>query len=180
VSCFLRLGFIRGTAEQWIKEGTNAANRSKLSCQRFKDNAVRLQLFAMAYNLATFLRQLVLPKSVQSWTLREKPIKIGAKVVIHSKCVLFQLAEVAVRWALFAAILTNIGRLRLACDFGVRLAAFVKSIRSSFAIAAGCCGAPMGSFSMTQSRRNACVKGSGPLRTRPKRHPGRKIIAGSA
>ena len=59
----------RGTVEQWIKEGKNAVNWAKLSCRRFKDNEARLHLFALAYNLANFLRQLVLPKSVRSWTL---------------------------------------------------------------------------------------------------------------
>jgi hypothetical protein len=39
----------RGTAEQWIKEGKNAVKWTKLSCRRFKDNAARLQLFALAY-----------------------------------------------------------------------------------------------------------------------------------
>jgi hypothetical protein len=107
----------RGTAEQWIKEGKNAVKWTKLSCRRFKDNAARLQLFALAYNLANFLRQLVLPKPIKGWTLttlREKLIKIGAKVVAHSKYVIFQLAEVAVPRQLFAAILERIGRLRLA------------------------------------------------------------------
>jgi hypothetical protein len=28
-----------------------------------------LQLFALAYNLANFLRQLVLPKPIKGWTL---------------------------------------------------------------------------------------------------------------
>src|SRR5262249_520407 len=55
----------RGTAEQWIKEGKNAVKWTKLSCRRFKGNAARLQLFAPAYNLANFLRQLVLPKPIQ-------------------------------------------------------------------------------------------------------------------
>jgi hypothetical protein len=111
----------RGTAEQWIKEGKNAVNWTRLSCRRFKDNEARLHLFALAYNLANFLRQLVLPKSVQGWTLttlREKLIKIGAKVVSHAKYVIFQLAEVAVPRKLFAAILTRIGRLRLAGGSG--------------------------------------------------------------
>ena len=111
----------RGTAEQWIKEGKNAVKWTKLSCRRFKDNEARLHLFALAYNLANFLRQLILPKPIKGWTLttlREKLIKIGAKVVSHSKYVLFQLAEVAVPRKLFAAILTRIGRLRLACDSG--------------------------------------------------------------
>jgi hypothetical protein len=107
----------RGTAEQWIKEGKNAVSWTKLSCRRFKDNAARLQLFALAYNLANVLRQLALPRSIRSWTLttlREKLVKIGAKVVTHAKYVVFQLAEVAVPRQLFAAILGRIGRLRLA------------------------------------------------------------------
>jgi Transposase DDE domain group 1 len=111
----------RGTAEQWIKEGKNAVKWTKLSCRRFKDNAARLQLFALAYNLANFLRQLVLPKPIQGWTLttlREKLIKIGAKVVAHAKYVTFQLAEVAVPRELFARILKRIARLRPACASG--------------------------------------------------------------
>lgn len=80
-----------------------------------------MQLFALAYNLANFLRQLVLPKPIQSWTLttlREKLVKIGAKVVTHSRYMIFQLAEVAVPRQLFAAIVERIGRLRLACASG--------------------------------------------------------------
>jgi hypothetical protein len=94
---------------------------TKLSCRRFQDNAARLQPFAFAYNLANFLRQLVLPKPIRGWTLttlREKLIKIGAKLVSHSKYVIFQLAEVAVPRQLFAAILERIARLRLVCASG--------------------------------------------------------------
>ncbi len=79
------------------------------------DNQVRLQLFALAYNLGNFLRRLALPRSGRDWsltTLREQLIKIGAKVVTHSRYVIFQMAEVAVpRW-LFRAILERIRRLR--------------------------------------------------------------------
>ena len=35
---------------------------TRLSCRAFRDNAVRLQLFALAYNLANFLRSLALPQ----------------------------------------------------------------------------------------------------------------------
>ncbi len=111
----------RGTAEQWIKEGKQAVKWTKLSCRRFKDNAARLQLFALAYNLANFLRQLALPKPVKHWsltTLREKLIKIGAKVVAHAKYLTFQLAEVAVPRTLFARILERIARLSPACASG--------------------------------------------------------------
>jgi hypothetical protein len=105
----------RGTAERWIKEGKNALRWTRLSCRAFRDNAVRLQLFALAYNLANFLRSLVLPDEVARWslsTLREKLVKIGARIVRHSRYVVFQLAEVAVPRALFAAILRRIDRLR--------------------------------------------------------------------
>ena len=80
-------------------------------------NQVRLQLFVLAYNLGNFLRQAVLPQAVRHWTLttlREKLIKIGAKVVRHSRKMVFQMAEVAVPRELFRAILERIGRLRLA------------------------------------------------------------------
>ena len=101
----------RGTAEQWIKEGKYALKWTRLSCHRFEDNQVRLQLFALAYNLANFLRRLALPKSVQHWsltTLREKLIKI----VRHARYVTFQMAEVAVPRKLFREILRRIARLK--------------------------------------------------------------------
>jgi len=88
---------------------------TKLSCRTFRDNQTRLQLFALAYNLANLLRRLALPKSVKKWslqTLREKLIKIGAKVVRHSRYVIFQMAEVVVPRALFRQILERISRLR--------------------------------------------------------------------
>jgi hypothetical protein len=105
----------RGTAEQWIREGKNALRWTRLSCHSFRHNAVRLHLHALAYNLANFLRSLALPQEVEQWsltTLREKLVKIGARIVRHGRYMVFQLAEVAVPRALFAAILRRIGRLR--------------------------------------------------------------------
>jgi len=104
----------RGTAEQWIKEGKNAVKWTRLSCHDFVDNQVRLQLFALAYNLGNFLRRLALPQSVKHWsltTLREKLVKIGAKVVTHARYVTFQMAEVAISRQLFRTILRRISRL---------------------------------------------------------------------
>ena len=75
----------RGTAEQWIKEGKNALRWTRLSCRAFRHNAVRLQLHALAYNIANFLRTLALPKEIEQWsltTLREKLVKIGARIVV--------------------------------------------------------------------------------------------------
>jgi hypothetical protein len=110
----------RGTAEQWIKEGKNAVKWAKLSCCTFKDNQARLQLFALAYNLANFLRRLALPRDVKHWsltTLREKLVKIGAKVARHAKHVTFQLAEVAIPRQLFRGILRRIARLKMKRPF---------------------------------------------------------------
>ena len=56
-----------------------------------------------------------MPKAAEPWSLtslREKLIKIGAKVVSHGRYVTFQLAEVAVSRQMFAVILSLIGRLR--------------------------------------------------------------------
>ncbi len=105
----------RGTCEQWIKEGKGAIKWTRLSCRTFAANAVRLQLHALAYNLGNFMRTLAMPKIVETWSmtsLREKLIKIGAKVVSHGRYVTFQLAEVAVPRRLFAEILSLIARLR--------------------------------------------------------------------
>ncbi len=105
----------RGTAEQWIKEGKLALRWTRLSCRAFRANAVRLQLFALAYNLANFLRSLGLPTEVAQWsllTLRERLVMVGARLVRHGRYMIFQLAEVAVPRALFAKILRRIDRLR--------------------------------------------------------------------
>ncbi len=61
------------------------------------------------------MRTLALPKDVEHWsltTLREKLIKIGAKVVRHGGHVTFQLAEVAVSRDLFRKFLSLIDDLR--------------------------------------------------------------------
>ena len=105
----------RGTAEQWIKEGKNAVKWTRLSCTSFRANAVRLELHALAYNLANFLRTLALPREVADWSLmslREKVVKIGAKVVAHGRYLVFQMAEVAVPRELFRGILDRIAGLR--------------------------------------------------------------------
>src|SRR6056297_1243122 len=105
----------RGTAEQHIKEGKYAFRWTRLSCRRFRDNEVRLQLHALAYNLATFLRCIELPEAMADWSLTSlqlKLIKIGARVVRHARAITFQLAEVAVTGPMVRAILAAIHRLR--------------------------------------------------------------------
>ena len=78
-------------------------------------NAVRLQLHALEYNLANFFRTLVMPDGIERWsptTLREKIVKIGAKVITYARYVTFQMAEVAVAPDLFRRILEIIEDLR--------------------------------------------------------------------
>lgn len=94
----------RGTTEQWIKEGKNAVKWTCLFCRKFRNNEIRLQPHALA-----------LPKDVEYWsltTIREKLVKIGAKVVSHCRYVTFQMAEVAVPRALFDGTLRLVERLR--------------------------------------------------------------------
>jgi hypothetical protein len=98
-----------------IKEDKGAIKWTRLSCRTFAANVVRLQLHVLAYNLGNFMRTLALPKAAEPWSLsslREKLIKIGAKVVSHGRYVTFQMAEVAVSRQMFADILSLIARLR--------------------------------------------------------------------
>ena len=63
--------------------------------------------------LGNFMRTLAMPKTAEPWSLtslREKLIKIGAKVVSHGRYVTFQMAEVAVPRQMFADILSLIAR----------------------------------------------------------------------
>ncbi len=89
--------------------------KTVVSGSKFRDNAIRLKLHALAYNLTNFKRTLALPREVEHWsltTLWEKLVKIGAKVVRHGRYVTFQLAEVAVPRGLFQKILAMIDDLR--------------------------------------------------------------------
>jgi DDE family transposase len=55
------------------------------------------------------------PEPIKDWsptTLKEKLIKIGAKVVGHGRHVAFQMAEVAISRHLFADILRQLAELR--------------------------------------------------------------------
>ena len=61
------------------------------------------------------MRTLARPEAVKQWSLtslREKLIKIGAKVVRHGRYVIFRIAEVAVPRELFQKILRLIDGLR--------------------------------------------------------------------
>lgn len=75
----------------------------------------RLQLHALAYNLATFLRWIELPDVMADWSLPNlhlKMIKIGARIVRHARAITVQLAKVIVTGPMVRAILAAIRRLR--------------------------------------------------------------------
>ena len=98
-----------------IRLTTPLIDNTRYPSRKFADNAVRLQLHALAYNLGNFLQTLALPDAVQHWsltTLRDRLIKIGGKIVRHGRDVTFQMAEVAIPRDLFADILRRIERLR--------------------------------------------------------------------
>jgi Transposase DDE domain group 1 len=93
-------------ARTWNTQWVN-----RISCHRFAANAIRLQLHALAYNLANFLRTPALPEAVKRWsmpTLRDRLVKIGAKVVRHRRSAIFQKSEVIVTRTLFQQILTAV------------------------------------------------------------------------
>ena len=82
---------------------------------RFAANEVRLQLHALAYNLANFLRTLATPEEIGRWSmarLRERLIKAAAWLVRHGRYAIFQMAEAAIQRRVFATILTMINALR--------------------------------------------------------------------
>jgi hypothetical protein len=108
----------RSTCEQYIREGKYALTWTRLSCSRFSSNRVRLALFVLAYNLGNFMRRFALPREVSHWSLSSvqlKLIKIGAKIISHSRMIVFQMAEVAVPEKLFRSMLSKIHRLGRAC-----------------------------------------------------------------
>ena len=62
-----------------------------------------------------FRSTLATPEPIKDWsltTLKDKLIKIGAKVVSHGRYVIFQMAEVAIARQMFQEILRRIAELR--------------------------------------------------------------------
>ena len=101
----------RGTAEQWIKEGKQATNWTRLSCHRFRANEVRLQLSVLAYNLGNLWRRLGLPQRIKSWSLtslQHRLIKTGGRLLKHARYYWLLLAEGHLNRKLFGEMLGRI------------------------------------------------------------------------
>src|SRR5258708_9734976 len=104
-----------GSWECGIKEVKGANNGTRMSGGMCSANAVRLQVHALACNLGNFLRTLATREPIKDGSLtslKEKVIKIGAKVVRHGRYIIFQMAEVAIARQMFQEILRLIAQLR--------------------------------------------------------------------
>lgn len=84
----VRLYHERGTAEQWIEGGKEAAKMSRLSCHRFRANEVRLWLSVIASNLGNLWRRLIAPLRVGKWSLtilEQRQVKTGGRLITHAR-----------------------------------------------------------------------------------------------
>ena len=101
----------RGAAERHIKEGKYALNWTRLSCMRLAANVVRLQRRALACNFANFLRTPATPEGIERrspTSLRERPIKTGARMVRHARYAIFHMAEAALPRSVFTGLIALI------------------------------------------------------------------------
>ena len=106
----------RGTAEQWIKEGQQATNWTRLSCHRFRANQVRLQLAVLAYNRGNLWRRLGLPRRIKNWSLtslQQRLMKTGGRLVKHARYYWLLWAEGHLNRKLFGDMLHRIWALPL-------------------------------------------------------------------
>ncbi len=60
---------IYGLVKPGARPGKNAINWTRPSCHSLRNNEVRLQLHALAYNIGNFLKTLALPEAVGHWSL---------------------------------------------------------------------------------------------------------------
>ena len=107
----------RGTAEQWSKEGKRAVEMTRLSCHRFRSNAVRLWLSQIACNLGNLGRRLVLPKGIEGWSmtsLQRQLVKTGDTLVKHPRYYWMMLAKSHLTRRLLGSMVRRIGVLTVA------------------------------------------------------------------
>src|SRR5262249_17123395 len=102
-------------AAEGYRQGPVASPRTLSPRRVHRDEHEPPGRHALAYNLGNFLRTLATPEPIKDWsltTLKDKLIKIGAKVVSHGRYVVFQMAEVAIPRQMFQEILRLIAELR--------------------------------------------------------------------
>ena len=104
----------RGTAEQWIKEGKEATDWTRLSCHRPGQRGPAAALGVIAYNLGSLLRRLVPPAAIQRWSLtslQQRSFKTGGRLIRHARYFTLPLAESSLTRPLFRQIVAGIERL---------------------------------------------------------------------
>ena len=104
----------RGTTEQWIREGKQAVKMTRLSCDRFRSNEVRLWLSVIAYNLGNLWRGLVLPNRIDNWSLtslQQRLVKTGGRLIKHARYYWLLLAESHLTRRLFGSMVRRIAAL---------------------------------------------------------------------
>ena len=97
----------RGAAEQWIKEGQQAAALTRLSRHRFRATEARRWLSVIAYNPGNLRRRLALPKAIGNWaltSLQQRLVKTGGRLVQHARYRWPLLAERHLTRRLFAGM----------------------------------------------------------------------------
>jgi hypothetical protein len=86
----------RGEAENRIKELKLGMYADRLSCHRFRANAVRLQLHTIATLLMTYFRRSILADTVLAQaspdSIRIRLLKVGARVVLTARRIHFHIA----------------------------------------------------------------------------------------
>jgi hypothetical protein len=105
----------RGKMENFIKESKNGFDFAAVSSAAKVTNANRLQIHALAYNLYSWFKRLVLPTKMckqQIDTIRIKLFKIAAKVIHKARYTIFKLCSSCPYKEAFYETLNNIHGLR--------------------------------------------------------------------
>lgn len=87
---------LRGDIENRIDEFENELHADRLSCSRYRTNALRLQLHTLAYNLMHLFRHWLLNtplEKAQAATIRSALFKVAARVQRTVRRIWFQLAS---------------------------------------------------------------------------------------
>ncbi len=86
----------RGQMENFIKESKNEFDFGSTSSHSEVVNANRLQIHGIAYNLANWMRILVLPESMKKDrmdSIRLKIVKIASRIVRHGRKIQYKLCS---------------------------------------------------------------------------------------
>lgn len=109
---------MRGTMENYIKEGKFGFAFGKMSSSEFEVNSNKLQIAVLAYNLHNGLRRLCMPKAMKKHriqTVRMRFIKIAGKLSRSGRYLLFKLSSSSLYKQEFLSTLRRIQQLPSFC-----------------------------------------------------------------